>query len=1049
MKKLLLVSLCFLMLCVTQVYAQNRTVTGTVTSKDDGLPLPGVSVTVTGTSIGTQTNAAGKYSLSVPASARNLTFSFIGFGKQEVPVGTGNVVNVALGSSASQLSEVVVTAGGIEARKKEQGYTSTTIRPAALTNSKPISVVAGLNGKVAGLRISATSSGVNPNYRVILRGQRSLTGNNEALIVVDNVIVPNAILGNLNPEDVEDIQVLNGAGAAALYGSEGSNGALIITTKKGQRGQTSVRVSQTTMAEQVSFFPKFQQGFGSGSNADVQIYTPYENQQYGPAFDGVVREVGLPLANGNVQQIPYRWSDKKNDFWQNGLTNQTDFSIQSGNDRSTIYASGQYAKVKGTTPGDAFDRAIVRVNGTHRITDKINLNFNTSYTQNRFDITSQTASIYDVLLNSPGQIDITSYKDWRTDEFANPNGYFNAYYNNPYFIADNNRRKTRNDYLVGNVEAKYQPLKWLDFTYRIGITTRNTSEKSFVDKFIYNDYVKSAARPEYASTYKRSDILGSNEDYSFYQTRLSSDFLIGIRQNVADFSFNFILGTQIRNDTQKDLRATVNGLVVPGLFNLSNSTNTPTASSNYYTSHQQGVYGVLTVGYRDYLFLHATGRNDWVSVLSPENRSFFYPAADVSFVVTDAFKELKDIKGIDFIKLRGGISKVGQVNLGNNFGAYSLLPTFGQGAGYPYNGQGGFTLGNTIVSNNLKPEITKAFELGFDANFWDNRIATKFTYFSSKTNEQTIQTGVSSTTGFSSFRTNVGETSSKGIESSLNFTALRSAAWEVSLGANYTHYKNKVESISGEIKSLNLVPGRTTISSYAIQGQSFPVLNGRDARRDDQGRIIVDPITGLPSPSDQLTILGNANPTDIFGANLTVRYKGIRFSALAEYRGGYNIFNAGATTLDFSGSSYVSGYYNRDRFVIPNSSYLDQATGQYVANTNITVRDGGTGYWTDASRNSVDKNYVYSGAFWKIREASLSYDLPKSLLGKTKAIKGVTLSVQGRNLFMFTPKSNRYTDPEYSDADGDTSSSGNAIGITSLSQTPPSRYFGGTISVTF
>ncbi|RFZ82893.1 SusC/RagA family TonB-linked outer membrane protein [Mucilaginibacter terrenus] len=1047
MKKLLLVSLCFLMLCVTQVYAQNRTVTGTVTSKDDGLPLPGVSVTVTGTSVGTQTDATGKYSLSVPASAKSLTFSFIGFGRQQLAVGAGNVVNASLSSSASQLSEVVVTAGGIEARKKEQGYNSTTIRPSALTAAKPVNAIAGLNGKVAGLRISATSSGVNPNYRIVLRGLRSLKGNNEALVVVDNVIVPNSILGNINPEDIEDVQVLNGAGAAALYGSEASNGALIITTKKGQRGNTSIRVSQTTTIEQVSFNPKFQKGFGSGSTGDIQEYIAYENQQYGPAFDGVVRPVGLPLVNGDQQMLPYQWSDKKTDFWQNGLTNQTDFNLSSGNDRSTIYTSGQYAKISGTTPGDKFDRVNLRVNGTQRIYNNLNLTYNAGYTQNRYDQTSQTATIYDNLLNSPGQIDITSYKDWRNNEYANPNGYFNAYYNNPYFIADNNRRKTRNDYLVGNVELKYNPLKWLDFTYRVGISTRNQTEKTFVDKFIFNDYVKSSARPEFAGTYKRTDILGSNEDYSFYNTRVNSDFLIGIRQNVKDFSFKLILGASIRNDTQKDLRATVNGLVVPGLFNLSNSTNVPTATSNYYTSHQQGVYGDLTVGYKDYLFLHATGRNDWVSVLAPENRSFFYPAADVSFVVTDAFRELKDIKGIDFIKLRGGVSKVGQVNLGSNFGSYALLPTFSQNSGFPYNGQGGFSLSNTIVSNSLKPEITKAYELGFDANFWDNRIATKFTYFSSRTTAQTIETGVSTATGFNTFRTNVGETSSKGIESSINFTAYRNRDWDVTIGANYAHYKNRVESISADIQRLSLATYGSGVGSYAQAGESFPVIMGHDAKRDDQGRIIVDPITGYPSPSDQITVLANANPTDILGLNLSVRWKGFRFSTLAEYRGGYSVYNRGAFTLDFSGSSYVSGFYNRDRFVIPNSSYLDATTGQYVANTNITVRDGGTGYWTDASRNAVDINYVYSGAFWKIREASLAYDLPKSLFSKTKAIKGVTLSVQGRNLFLFTPKSNRYTDPEYSDGDG--SASGNAIGLTGLGQTPPSRYFGGTISVTF
>jgi len=1033
------------MLCITQVYAQNRTVTGTVTSKDDGLPLPGVSVTVSGTTIGIQTNASGKFSLNVPTSAKSLRFSFIGFSTIELPIGTSGVVNAGLSSSASQLSEVVVTAGGIEARKKEQGYASTTIKPASLTAAKPVNAIAGLNGKVAGLRINATSSGVNPNYRVVLRGMRSLTGNNDALIVVDNVIVPNAILSNLNPEDIEDVQVLNGAGAAALYGSEASNGAIIVTTKKGQRGQTSIRVSNTTTIEEVSFYPKYQTGFGSGSSGDIQAYIPYENQQFGPAFDGVVRPVGLPLENGDQQMIPYSYKNAKNKFWQNGLTNQTDFNLSSGNDRSTIYTSGQYATVTGTTPGDKFNRTNLRVNGTQKILNNLNLTYNAGYTQNRYDITTQTAGIYNNLLNSPGQIDITDYKDWKNNEYANPNGYFNAYYNNPYYTAGNNRQKTRNDYLVGNVELKYNPLKWLDFTYRVGITTRNTSQKIYTDKFAFTDYTKS--RPELAGTYKINDELGSNQDYAFYQTRINSDFLVGIRQNVKDFSFKLTLGASIRNDNQKDLTATVAGLVVPGIFNLSNSTNTPTATSNLYNAHQQGVYGDFTVGYKDFLFLHATGRNDWVSILAPQNRSFFYPAADVSFVITDAFKELKDIKGIDFIKLRGGVSKVGQVNLGNNFGAYALDPTFSQGSGYPYNSQGGLTLSNTIVSANLTPEITKGWEAGFDANFWDNRVVTKFTYYSTKTNAQTVQTGVSTATGFNTFRTNIGETSSKGIETSLNLTAFRNRDWDVTIGANYTHINNLVESISADIPRLSLAVYGSGAGSYAVGGQPFPVIMGHDYARDPQGRIIVDAITGYPTASDQITVLGNAQPKDIMAVNLSVKYKGLRFSALAEYRGGYSIFNQAAGTLDFSGSSYFSGYYNRDRFVIPNSVYLDAATNTYVPNTNITVRDGGTGYWTDDPRSSMDINYTYSGAFWKIREASLAYDLPKSLLGKTKAIKAVTISVQGRNLFLFAPKSNVYTDPEYSDGDGN--SSGNAIGLTNLGQTPPSRYFGGTISVTF
>jgi outer membrane receptor protein involved in Fe transport len=540
---------------------------------------------------------------------------------------------------------------------------------------------------------------------------------------------------------------------------------------------------------------------------------------------------------------------------------------------------------------------------------------------------------------------------------------------------------------------------------------------------------------------------GSNQDYSYYQTRINSDFLIGMRQNIKDFSFKLTLGASIRNDIQKDLTATVNGLVVPGLFNLSNSTNVPTATSNYYNAHQQGIYGDFTAGYKDYLFLHVTGRNDWVSILSPDNRSFFYPAADVSFVLTDAFKELKDIRGIDFIKLRGGVSKVGQVNLGTNFGAYQLLPTFGQGSGYPYNGQGGLTLSNSLVSPNLTPEITKGWETGFDANFFNNRVVSKFTYFSTRTNAQTVRTGVSTASGFNQYLTNVGLTSSKGIEAALSVTPFKTADWDITVGANYAHTNNRVESISADVQRINLASYTSGTGSYAVAGEAFPVILGHDYKRDPQGRIIVDAITGYPTAADEVSVLGNAQPKDILAVNLSIKYKGLRFSALAEYRGGYSIYNASAGTLDFSGSSYNSGFYNRDRFVIPNSVYLDAATNTYVPNTNITVRDGGTGYWTDDPRSSMDINYVYSGAFWKIREASLAYDLPKSLLGKTKAIKAVTISVQGRNLFLFAPKSNVYTDPEYSDGDG--SSSGNAIGLTNLGQTPPSRYFGGTISVTF
>jgi len=296
-----------LLLCFTAVFAlassellaQERTVSGRVTSTEDGTALPGVNVILKGTTTGTGTDADGRYSIAVPSTGGTLVFTFIGLKSQEVEVGAKTTVDVSLEQEVTQFNEVVITAGGLVVQKRELGNMATTVKSTDITQGKSQNAVAGLQGKVPGLLVSAVSSGVNPNYRVVLRGQRSLLGNNQALLVLDNVITPNSVLGNLNPEDILDIQVLNGAGAAALYGSDASNGALIVTTKRGVAGKTEIKISNTTTAEMVSFLPQLQSEFGSGTTPDTPpVYTPYENQQYGPRFDGSMREIGKPLSDG-------------------------------------------------------------------------------------------------------------------------------------------------------------------------------------------------------------------------------------------------------------------------------------------------------------------------------------------------------------------------------------------------------------------------------------------------------------------------------------------------------------------------------------------------------------------------------------------------------------------------------------------------------------------------------------------------------------------------------------------------------------------------------
>ncbi|MFC4211878.1 SusC/RagA family TonB-linked outer membrane protein [Pedobacter lithocola] len=1046
MKKLLQ-SLFILMFIAFGAKAQERTVTGTVTSQEDGLPVPGATVRVKEIpNLGAQTTANGKFSLSVPSNGKTLIITFLGYGSKEFKIPANNVVNAALASDVTSLNEVVVTAGGVAIKRREQGNQSTTVKAEELTQGKAFNVASALTGKVAGLQVNAVSSGVNPNIRLVLRGNRSLLGNNQALVVLDNVIVPTDVLGNLNPEDIENIEVLNGAGAAALYGSDASNGALIIQTKKGKRGSSTINVSHTTNIEQVSFLPKLQERFGSGTgNDDIPTYTPFENQQYGPAFDGVVRPIGKPLADGSIQSVPYSFNadENKNAFWETGYSNQTDFNMSSGDDKGTYYFSGQYFDQKTTVPGDKYNRFTMRINGERNLGNNVVFNFNLSYVQNRYDQSSAVATVFDNVLQSPGQIPLTRYKDYENDPFSTPDGYYNEYYQNPYFALGNNRSKTRNDYLTGNAQLKWKPIKELSLLVRANLSNRSFSNKSTTNKFTYSDY-------RLGLTSNFSNIVGSVSDYSGYNVQINPEFQAQyIKQLNKDFSLNVIAGATIRQNTYKNISVNTNGgLALEDFFNISNGLQNPGASEQNYKARQIGVYGDARLGFRDYLYLHVTGRNDWRSILAPESRSFFYPAADLSFIASDAIPFLKESTVIESLKIRGGVSKVGNVNLGNNsnFGAYALLPTFGQGYGYPYGGIPGFTLGDRIVSANIKPEITLGYEGGIDFVLLKSRVTGSFTYYKSSTTDQTVPINVANSTGFSSFLTNTGEVSNQGIETNLRLVPYRNLdnGLEITVGGNYTYNNNKVVSISNGLPELGL-SGTTLRGVYAIEGQSFPMLKGTDYKRDPQGRIIVDRITGFPDAQTTPIILGNTEPKHRLGLDATVAYKGFRLAGLFEYRAGF-VMSQASGSFDFSGAGIRTTYFNRERFVVPNSSYLDPVTNTYVANTNITTRTGGVDFWTNGPSNTdVATNFTYSAAFWKLRELSLSYDLPRSVLGSLKYVKGARVSVQGRNLFIWTPNTNIYTDPEYSNAGADN----NGVGITALGQTPPARFYGATLSLTF
>lgn len=1027
---------------VAQV-AQERTVTGTVTAKEDGLPLPGVSVKVKGTQVGAVTNAEGKYSVKMNSGAKELEFSYIGYLAQTRPIGSSNILNVALIVDARLLNEVVVTAGGIQRQAKELGYANETVKGDKLNQAKVTNVVSGLAGKVSGLQINTINNGVDPSIRVILRGNRSILGNNEALIVMDGVPVPSSVLSSLNPDDVDNVSILKGANAAALYGSSASNGAMLITTKKAKAGQAKVTVGNSSQFEQLAFLPQFQGRFGSGSASGTPgTYDPIENQQYGPAYNGQLVEVGERLEDGSIQKITYdNRVDEKKKFFELGHNIQTNVSISSGTENSSIYFSALNVKVAGITPKDRYDRNAFRLNASKTM-GKLTAGFNSSYTQNRRDLT--TAGVYWTVFNTPTYIPITQYKDWKNDKFANPNGYFNGYYANPYFELDNNREAGRSDLLNGNIDLNLKALPWLSFDYRLGINTSNSSTKVYRDKFSYTPFT--IANTEGS----KSNISGNVRDDNAFSTRINSDFFINLKKNFNSFSTKMILGNNINQGTSKSQWVSASALYIPGLFNVKNRVGELGGDEGNFRSRSYAVFGDLTIGYKDYLFLHATGRNDWVSILNSDNRSFFYPSADISFIPTEAIKALQGSDILSHAKVRAGYSKVGQVNLGGSFGsgitsvsefgAYKLDPIFATSAGFPYGSLTSLTNGSTLVSPNLTPEFTKSIEAGIELGFLNNAIVLEASYYTQKSENQTLTGQISYASGFSRYLLNAGELSNRGLELDLKLAPFSKTKVRWDIGFNYNYRDNKVVSLNDGLPEIALTTGGNT-QVYAVVGKPFPVLKGTAYLRDSEGRIIVNS-SGMPSKDPDLKEFGNTNPKHLFGMNTTLRYSGFTLGGVLEYRTGYYIYNSIGADLDFTGGGTRSTTYNREPFIMPNSSIKD-ASGNYVANTTVKT-PGGAEFWANSAANrGIGENYVTSGKYFKIREVTLSYNLPAKLLTKTGAIKGATIGLSARNLLTVLPKENIYTDPEYS------FTSGNGVGINTYNQTPPTRIYGANISLTF
>ncbi|OUJ71191.1 SusC/RagA family TonB-linked outer membrane protein [Hymenobacter crusticola] len=1061
MKQKLLVTLLLVVGLLQQVAAQSRAISGRVTDRTNGQGLPGVTVLAKGTTIGVSTNADGGYSITVPTTSSVLTFSSIGYSAVEQPIGSATSINVSLGADTKQLGEVVVTGAlGIQRQAQELGYATSTIGSKELNQARVTNVTNGLAGKVSGLQIQTVNNGINPSVRVTLRGTRSLTGENQALVVIDGVQTTQDVLTSLNPDDIADITILKGANAAALYGSQATNGALIITTKKGGNGP-AVTFTHTSQLEQISFWPKLQNEFGPGSSEWIQEYTPYENQQYGPRFDGTIRDLGYKPEVGDVQKIAYvsRPNERK-DFFNTGYQMQNNVSFSGGDKDTKIYVSYQNTHNKGILPKDEYDRNTFRTNASRQM-GKLSAGVNVSYTTYKVDQT--TGGVYNQLLNTSSLIPLTQYKNWQTDVYANPNGYYNEYFANPYFNLDDNRRSIRRNTLVGNIDLGYKITSWLTAQYRIGLTAITEGNKSWQEKFTYSNYT--LTRP----INSRTNIPGAVSDLSSAVNRLNSDLFLNFDKKFGVISVKAILGNNVQVNNANYQSVAANALFVPGVFNVNNRIGELTGGQAQFRYRQGAFFGDLTLGYKDLIYLHGSGRQETVSTLDPDNRSYFYPSVDASLVLSEAIPALKELSFFDYGKLRGGYSKVGQVNFPNSssgvattYGAYSLASAYNTGSGFPFGSTASLTLSNQVVQPGLRPEFTHSTEVGTELSFLRQRASLTATYYYQLSVDQIIAASIAPASGYSSYLLNAGRVQNNGVEVDLNFTPIESRSgftWRV--GANYNYNNNKVLKITDQTQQLALSTtgdnGQAQI--YAIAGQPYPVIQGTDYNRDSQGRVILSYINlgqgtaangtkydrqgWVPSQASQLTNYGNSLPKHKYGFNTSVSFKGLTLAAQAEYRTGYYIYHGVASTMDFTGASARSASTGRLPFVMPNSSVLAADGVNYEANT-TNLTPGGAEFWANSSYNrNIAANYVTKGDFFKLRELSLSYAVPTTLLGEAKFIKGLNLNLYGRNLFLWVPKENQWTDPEFSNQ------SGNAIGINDVGQTPPTRFYGASLSATF
>jgi TonB-linked SusC/RagA family outer membrane protein len=1052
MKKLIL-SLFVFLLFTAAVKAQDRTITGTVTGKDDGLPIPGASVRVQGGNGITQTGSNGKFSIQVPSGSRVLEFSFIGYELQSRTIGTSNVLNVILSANATALSEVVVTALGITRNRNQVAYAAQTLEGTAVSENRSTNIGSSLSGKVSGLEIRQNNT-LGGSTNVVIRGVKSMTQNNQALFVVDGVPVSNNNMntsdqqsgiggydyGNpasdINPDDVENITVLKGAAASALYGSRGSNGVILITTKKGKSGlNITVNTGITLGVIDKSTFPKYQKKYGAGygpyygtdesnylvNNVDINgdgindLVTPLsEDASYGQKFDPNLMvyqwDAFDPTSPNFGKATP--WVAGKNDptaFFNKPVSNNQSIVISNSYDKGTFKLGYNRDDQNGILPNSNITKNVVNFGSTYKITDKLIVGADVNYSKvdgiGRYGTGYNGATAYNPMSNFrqwwQTNVDVKELeaayfraKDRSGNNPAfigkenitwNPADYSVGsapiFWDNPYFSRYENYETDSRERVIGNVNANYKVADWLNLTGRYSLDTYHQIQEERVAIGSLNVPLYS----KYLQDYSESNV----------------DFLANFnKQLTTDLNLSALVGINIRKQrTQSTYAVTNGGLGINGTYSLSNSVNPIEAPIEVDARREvQGVFAGATLAYKNTYTLDATVRRDASSTLPENNNTYYYPSVSGGFVFSELLKDQKS--WLSYGKLRANYAQVGAdapIYITNN--TYNIAT--------PFDGRAQTSTATILANPNLKPEQSRSKEIGVEASFFNSRLGIDATYYSTKTVDQILPVSVSTTTGYNSIYQNAGSVVNKGVELSLNGTPVQSRDFQWKVNVNWTRNRNEVTELfkdasGNEATNLSIASFQGGISVNASLGEPYGTIRGTDFVYLNGEKVIGANGRYLQSETSNETI-GNMNPKWTGGINNSFKYKDFNLSFLIDVRKGGSVFSLdqyyGLATGLYEETAGLNELGNESRLPISEGGgILNQ--GVHADGTPNTTRVTNEEFGSYGYRRLPSAAFVYDAGYIKLREVIIGYSLPKTFISKLGPIKGIDLSLIGRNLWI-------------------------------------------------